>query len=78
MLLAQGLIWVIPGCNPNPYALGVCAVGPYNVAPALMIAGIGGGYIAVLSLLVSVPLLLLAWFLSRRRKRLAAESGVAH
>lgn len=66
MLFAQGLIWAIPGCNPNPYALGVCAVGSYNLASALMVAGIGGGYIALLSMLVSGPLLLLAWLLSRR------------
>ncbi|MBT2305518.1 hypothetical protein J7E70_34575 [Variovorax paradoxus] len=77
MLLAQALIWVIPGCNPNPYALGVCAVGPYNMASPLMVAGIGGGYIALLSVLVSGPLLLLAWFLSRRSKKGAAANGLA-
>ena len=59
-LIAQRLVWMIPDCNPNPYALGICAVGPYNLASALRVAGIGGGYIALLSVLISGPMLLRA------------------
>lgn len=29
-VVCQGLIWSIPGWNPNPYALGECLVGQYN------------------------------------------------
>ena len=73
-LLAQSWIWMIPDCNPNPYALGICAVGPYHSASALMVARIGGGYIALLSVLISGPILLLAWILSCRRNKDGAEN----
>jgi hypothetical protein len=73
-LVAQGLIWVIPGCSPNLYALGACIVGRYNIAAALMIVGIGGVYLTILSVLVSGPLLLVAWVLSRRSEKQVVAS----
>lgn len=42
-----------------------------------MVAGIGGGYIALLSALISGPMLLLAWFLSYRHKKGEAEGRLA-
>jgi hypothetical protein len=66
-VVGQGFIWLFPGCNPNPYALGECLVGSYNLAPGLMLATIGGVYIALLGVLVSVPLLIGAFWLSRRQ-----------
>jgi len=63
-LIGQVLIWMLPGCNPNPYALGECLIGSYNIASILMFATVGGIYVAVIGLLVSVPLLVGALFLS--------------
>lgn len=66
-VVSQGLIWLIPGCNPNPYALGKCLIGSYNLAPGLVLVTIGGIYIAVIGIVVSVPLLIWAFWLSRRQ-----------
>ena len=74
-LIAQVLMWLIPGCNPNPYALGICSVGPYNIAAALVLLGVGGAYLAMLSVPISAPLLLVAWWLSHRARRAAAALG---
>lgn len=66
-VVGQVLIWLIPGCKPNPYALGECLVGSYNLAFALMLATFGGIYVAVLALPASFLLLAAAILLSRRR-----------
>ena len=42
-----------------------------------MVAGIGGGYIALLSVLISGPMLLRAWLLSCRCKKCEAEGRLA-
>ena len=65
--VGQVSIWLIPGCKPNPYALGECLVGSYNLAYALMVATLGGIYVAVLALPASFLLLVVAIWLSRRR-----------
>jgi hypothetical protein len=66
-VIGQVSIWLISGCKPNPYALGECLVGSYNLAFALMVATLGGTYVAVLALPASFLLLLAAVWLSRRR-----------
>jgi len=72
-LTAQVCIWVIPACNPNPYALGTCQIGSYNAAPLLLVLQLGGAYLAMcLGILVSLPTLVIVagiglW--SKRSKR---------
>jgi len=69
-LAAQLVIWCIPGCNPNPYALGECLVGAVNVAQPLLILLLGGAFAAaILGVLVAVPMFLLADGLSAWLKR---------
>ena len=69
--LGQVGIWLIPGCNPNPYSLGECMVAGVNVAGALLGVVLGGLVLSVaLFFIGAVPLFLAAWFLSvwlRRR-----------
>ena len=68
-VVGQVSIWMIPGCNPNPYAPGECLVGSYNLAYALIVATLGGIYVAVLALPASFLLLVAAIWLSRRERR---------
>lgn len=67
-MVAQALTWMTPGCNPNPYALGECLVGSYNLASALLLASIGGIYIMYLGAIAALPLFGLALWLSPSRK----------
>ena len=73
-LTARVCIWVIPACNPNPYALGTCQIGPFNAAALLLVLQLGGAYLAMcLGVLVSAPMLMIAagmgvW--SKRLKRI--------
>jgi hypothetical protein len=41
-LASQVAILAIPGCNPNPYALGRCLIGSANLAAPLMLGLLGG------------------------------------
>ncbi len=70
-LVSRLAIWAIPGCNPNPYALGNCSIGSANFAAPLLI-GVLGGLCAsiVLGVFVTVPLLLFA----QLRKRLSQRN----
>ncbi|OYT87532.1 MAG: hypothetical protein CFE46_10245 [Burkholderiales bacterium PBB6] len=75
-LLAQLAIWAIPGCNPNPYALGECTVGGANLAGQLLLVGLGGVYIsAALAFLVALPLLVISWVIGARLRRAAQHAG---
>jgi hypothetical protein len=75
-LLTQLAIWSIPGCNPNPYALGECMVGRANVAVPLLLVGLGGVYISLALLtVVALPLLVLSWVLDARSRRVARHAG---
>lgn len=69
-LLAQALILLLPGCNPNPYALGECMLAGFNIAGLLVIVGTGGFAIAVvIALCVSLPLFVASVLLGRLRRR---------
>jgi hypothetical protein len=68
-LVSQAIIWLIPGCNPNPYAPGQCA-GSVTLANALIFGQLGGVYVALLlGLFVSIPLLITAVVLKFLRRR---------
>lgn len=69
-LFAQALIWVIPGCNPNPYALGECMLAGFNIAGPLVIVGTGAFAIAVVvAVCVSLPLFFASVLLGHLRRR---------
>ncbi len=71
-VLSQAIIWLIPGCNPNPYGSSQCA-GSTNLALVLLAGELGGVYVAlVLGLFVSIPLLVASvvlHFLGRRHAK---------
>lgn len=69
-LLAQVVIWLTPGCRSNPYALGECIVAGANLAAPLLLAVLGGIYVATgLLVFITVPLLVASWILEARRRR---------
>jgi hypothetical protein len=66
--LSQCLIWIIPNCYPTPYSVEQCYVAGYQFGPYLVLGLLGGLYVAVLlSLLISVPLLVVSMFMQRRK-----------
>lgn len=68
-LLAQMTIWLIPGCNPNPYALGECVVGGSNLATPLLVIALGGfGLAFLVFVFVAVPLLVVSFGFSSWKK----------
>jgi hypothetical protein len=71
-LSAQVAIWLIPGCNPNPYAIRECMVAGVNFATPLLFALLGGGYIFLLLFAVfvciGIPAAVIAWLFDRRRR----------
>lgn len=79
--VSQVAILAIPGCNPNPYALGRCSIGSANLAAPLLIGLLGGLYVAAaLGAFVSVPLFLVArWrrWASGRGTKAAEEQSQA-
>ena len=72
-LFAQLAIWMIPGCNPNPYALGECLMGSINLAPTLMLGVLGGIYIGIVTVPVAVILMLAGIWLTKRRANKTGE-----
>jgi hypothetical protein len=68
-LTSQLLIWLIPGCNPNPYSAVGCVVLSHSLAAPLLVGLMGGTYTAVvLAVVVSLPLSVVAFFWSRRAR----------
>jgi hypothetical protein len=68
--LAQAIIWLIPNCNPNPYALGECMVGSSNLAAPLLVVALGGfGLALLLFVFFAAPLLVVSFGLSIWQKQ---------
>ena len=65
--IGQCVIWLLPDCNPNPYAIEGCLIGSHSLAAGLVLATIGGVALALLGTLLSALLLLVATWLSRKR-----------
>jgi len=77
-LTSQVIIWLIPGCNPNPYGPGECA-GSANLAITLLIGQLGGVYVAlVLGFFISIPMLVAAVVLQFLRGRHAKNTAQRH
>ena len=75
-LAAQLVIWGISGCDPNPYALGECMVGKLNLAGPLLLAVLGGVYVAFVLLVVFTgPLLVVSWVLDARSRKKVQHAG---
>lgn len=73
--VSQVTIWLVPGCNPNPYGPGQCA-GSASLAIALLIGQLGGVYVAlVLGFFISVPMLFAAVVLQVLRARYAKNAA---
>ena len=75
-LASQVAILAIPGCNPNPYALGRCLIGSANLAAPLMLGVLGGLYVAAaLGVFVSMPLFFIAQWRRRAEKQHSKEAS---
>jgi hypothetical protein len=67
-LTSEFVIWLIPGCHPNPYSIESCVVLAYGVGKPLMVGLLGGASLAaVLFVFVSLPLSIVSLVRSRRR-----------
>jgi hypothetical protein len=64
--IGQCVIWLLPDCNPNPYAIEGCLVGSHSIAAGLVLVTTGGVVLALLGTLLSVLLLLVATWVSRK------------
>jgi hypothetical protein len=68
-LTSQLLIWLIPGCNPNPYSVEGCVVFSHSLAAPLLLGLMGGTFTAVvLIVVISLPLSVVALFWSLRSR----------
>jgi hypothetical protein len=70
MFASQFVIWAIPGCDPNPYAIEGCVLLGFEAGAPLLMGVLGGMYLtAAMAILVSAPLTVAAaaWYLIRRK-----------
>jgi hypothetical protein len=68
-VLSKFLIWIIPGCNPNPYSIEGCVVFSISLAKWLVLGLLGGIFAAVtFGIFVSLPLSLFALQLLRKER----------
>ena len=74
-VVAIGLLltYIMPGCSPQMYGVGKCMVGSVDLALPIMLAVLGGIYVAAAAIAFLVaPLLLLAWWMDFMRNDDAA------
>jgi len=77
-LVGDGATRLLPACHVNPYGLGECVVGGVNLAMPLLLAGLGGAYLAFASLfLIALPLYVASWVLDSRMRRKDATDGIS-
>ena len=77
-LVAEGATRFVPACHVNPYGLGECVVSGVNLAAPLLLAGLGGGYLAFASLfLIALPLYVASLVLDAQMRRKDATGGLA-